>query len=113
MEKTVLGNVRYYDDVSITHLDKDYMAKYFKVHEDRDEMYFVRTYPDSPSKIEMAFNLSHYQPWLLDKGAQGLQWCCLTHACVFSSTRNEKRKKSNRDMETETVSMRIKLTSYT
>lgn len=68
MERKVLGNVRYYDDISVTHVDKEYMKKNFNLHDDRNEMYFVRTYKEDPRKIEMAFDLSHYQPWLLGKG---------------------------------------------
>lgn len=63
MERRVLGNVKYYNDLIVTHEDKEYMDRYYEVHLDKDQ-YFVRTYDWNPEKIEMSFNLSNYQPQL-------------------------------------------------
>lgn len=62
-EKKALGNVRYYNDMILTHEDDEYMNKYYEVDKDKDQ-YFVRTDPNDPAKIEMSFNLSNYQPQL-------------------------------------------------
>eukprot|EP00898_Chlorokybus_atmophyticus_P005451 jgi/Chlat1/5907/Chrsp4S09095 len=63
LERKVLGNVRYYDDVTVTHTDGAYMRKYYEVNErDDKDQYFVYTYPHDPGRIEMSFNLSNYQP---------------------------------------------------
>lgn len=62
MEKFVMDNVTYYDDVTITHCDGDYMEKHYDMKKERNDMYFVKTYPEDRSKIEMIFDLSHYQP---------------------------------------------------
>ncbi|GJE95068.1 FAD/NAD(P)-binding domain-containing protein [Phanerochaete sordida] len=90
MEKRVLGNVKYLYDVTITHNDLDYMKKYYEVQydpsrnapteklpeEEREEaekafefaaknfrpLYYTMQYPEDKSKIEMSFDLTHYQP---------------------------------------------------
>ncbi|KAL8569686.1 hypothetical protein ACOMHN_005803 [Nucella lapillus] len=67
MERKALGNVRYYNDLIVTHEDGDYMDKYYEVHRDTDQ-YFVRTYPSDQERIEMSFNLSNYQPQLKGSG---------------------------------------------
>ena len=72
MEKRALGNVRYYNDLIVTHEDDDYMNKYYEVHYDTDQ-YFVRTYPTDKEKIEMSFNLSNYQPQLKGSGRNVFQ----------------------------------------
>ena len=64
MERKVLGNVKYFDDVTITHEDFDYMNKYYDIDLERDDQYFVRIDPNDPEKIDMSFNLSNYQPQL-------------------------------------------------
>ena len=63
LERRTLGNVRYFNDFIITHGDEDYMNKHYELHKDTDQ-YLVRTSPDDPSKIEMSFDLSNYQPQL-------------------------------------------------
>ncbi|XP_064642608.1 uncharacterized protein LOC135496939 [Lineus longissimus] len=65
-ERKCLGNVEYYDDVTFTHEDRDYMHKYYDVDINTDQ-YFVRTDPQDRKKIEMSFNLSNYQPQLKHK----------------------------------------------
>ncbi|XP_045163298.2 uncharacterized protein LOC123527723 [Mercenaria mercenaria] len=63
MELQTLGNVQYFNDLIITHEDEEYMNKHYELHKDRDQ-YLVRTDADDPSKIEMSFDLSNYQPQL-------------------------------------------------
>ncbi|XP_005111352.1 uncharacterized protein LOC101864185 isoform X2 [Aplysia californica] len=67
LEKKALGNVRYYNDVTLTHEDDEYMEKHYELHKDVDQ-YFIRTDPNDRSKLEMSFNLSNYQPHLKDTG---------------------------------------------
>ena len=62
MERVVLGNVNYYDDVTVTHTDFKYMKSHFDSSKDRDDVYFIRTYKHDHSLSEMGFNLSNYQP---------------------------------------------------
>ncbi|KAH9519331.1 hypothetical protein Btru_075279 [Bulinus truncatus] len=62
-EKKALRNVLYYNDVTITHEDDEYMMKHYEVIKDLDQ-YFIRTDSSDPSKLEMSFNLSNYQPHL-------------------------------------------------
>lgn len=70
MEKRCLGNVKFYDDVSVTHEDTEYMHRHYEMAKDKTsetaakEMYYVRTAPENREKIEMSFNLSNYQPQL-------------------------------------------------
>jgi predicted NAD/FAD-binding protein len=63
LERRFLGNVRYYNDLIITHQDENYMKKHYTFHPTKD-MYFIRTDPEKPSIIEMSFNLAAYQPHL-------------------------------------------------
>lgn len=66
MERKALGNVRYFNDLIITHEDEDYMNKYYELHKDVDQ-YFIHTDDKDPEKIEMSFNLANYQPHLRGK----------------------------------------------
>ncbi|UJR08567.1 hypothetical protein I4U23_012826 [Adineta vaga] len=64
-QQTVLGNVRYFDDVTYTHTDLDYMNEHYNVHLDSDQ-YFIHTDINDPScPLEMSFNLSNYQADLI------------------------------------------------
>ena len=63
-ERQVLGSVQYFHDITITHTDRAYMERYYELDDSRGDQYFVRTYPDSTDRIEMSFDLSHYQPQL-------------------------------------------------
>ncbi len=38
------------------------MKTHYNIDKTRNEMYFVRTYPQDRQKIEMSFDLTHYQP---------------------------------------------------
>ena len=66
-ERKYLGNVRYYNDLIITHTDEEYMAKNYTFHPTED-MYFVRNDDADPRRIEMSFNLAAYQPHLQKRG---------------------------------------------
>ena len=66
-ERHVLGSVRYYDDVTYTHSDEAYMREHYELHADApDERpdYFIWSHPGDASKLEMSFDLGHYQPHL-------------------------------------------------
>ncbi|KAH9942253.1 FAD/NAD-P-binding domain-containing protein [Epithele typhae] len=89
-ERTVLGNVKYLHDVTITHSDLEYMKRNYEVQyspkhnaplsagasaQDRARMedafafashnfrplYYTRQYERDRAKIEMSFDLTHYQ----------------------------------------------------
>ncbi|KAG8681868.1 hypothetical protein FRC08_015353 [Ceratobasidium sp. 394] len=84
MERQVLGSVKYLYDVTITHNDLDYMNKHYETQfkdslaaeptTDDDEqaisfgrnefkpLYYTKQYEEDKSKIEMSFDLTHYQP---------------------------------------------------
>ncbi|KAJ3554515.1 hypothetical protein NM688_g3070 [Phlebia brevispora] len=91
LERRVLGNVKYLYDVTITHNDLAYMKKYYETRydpshnaplegvtskEERQQaeaafdfasknfrpLYYTMQYPEDKSKIEMSFDLTHYQP---------------------------------------------------
>ncbi|OBZ68035.1 hypothetical protein A0H81_11835 [Grifola frondosa] len=91
LERKVLGSVKYLYDVTITHNDLDYMNKYYetrydpshsaplssassdKERRDMEEsfkfashafrpLYYTMQYSEDKSKIEMSFDLTHYQP---------------------------------------------------
>lgn len=70
IEKWALGNVRYYDDLIITHEDEEYMRSHYHLDPQADDMYFVRTDPSNKERIEMSFHLSKYQPHLTDSKGQ-------------------------------------------
>ena len=63
LERKCLSAVRYYDDLTITHVDFDYMKKYYGADFDKD-MYYIHTDPNDISSVEMSFNLVNYQPHL-------------------------------------------------
>lgn len=65
LEKRFLKNVSYYNDLIVTHEDEEYMLTHYEFDRDED-MYFIRCDPDDPKLIEMSFNLSSYQPHLLE-----------------------------------------------
>jgi predicted NAD/FAD-binding protein len=67
-ERYVLGQVRYYHDVTVTHTDEEYMDRYYEMDQHRrTDMYFVRTDPEHPECIDMSFLLSAYQEQLRDE----------------------------------------------
>ncbi|KAL0491674.1 L-aspartate oxidase [Acrasis kona] len=69
LERTALGNVEYYNDISITHEDEDYMNRHNDLQlKERNDQYFIHQYSPESSLMEMSFNLTNYQPQL--KGFQ-------------------------------------------
>ncbi|OCH84894.1 FAD/NAD-P-binding domain-containing protein [Obba rivulosa] len=91
MEKKVLGSVKYLHDVTITHYDLEYMQKFYETYynpshnaplpnsistKERQDterafefasknfrpLYYTMQYRQDKSKIEMSFDLTHYQP---------------------------------------------------
>ncbi|EUC61602.1 flavin containing amine oxidasedehydrogenase, putative [Rhizoctonia solani AG-3 Rhs1AP] len=87
MERQVLGSVKYLYDVTITHNDLDYMNKHYETkfteslvakphpeHAKDDQeaielgrkefkpLYYTKQYEEDKRKIEMSFDLTHYQP---------------------------------------------------
>lgn len=70
IERKALGNVQYFNDLIVTHEDEAYMRSHYHLNLEDEDMYFVRTAPDEQEKIEMSFNLSMYQPHLLDAKGQ-------------------------------------------
>ncbi|QRW09753.1 hypothetical protein RhiLY_08752 [Ceratobasidium sp. AG-Ba] len=84
MERQVLGSVKYLYDVTITHNDLDYMNRHYETQfkdslaaepsgKDDEEavelgrkefkpLYYTKQYEEDKSKIEMSFDLTHYQP---------------------------------------------------
>ena len=68
-ERRVLGSVRYYDDVTITHCDTEYMQKHYELEGGTKTDYYIYTDSKDPSKLEMSFDLGHYQPQLRERPA--------------------------------------------
>ncbi|EGD73835.1 hypothetical protein PTSG_05529 [Salpingoeca rosetta] len=67
-ERFVLGHVRYFNDVTVTHEDEAYMRRHYEFDNERGDMYFIRTDPDNSEVLEMSFNLSNYQGQLRGSG---------------------------------------------
>jgi len=66
-EKRVLPSVEYFSDVTVTHTDRAYMDRYYNIDLDdptRGDQYFIHVYEQDKTKVEMSFDLSHYQPQL-------------------------------------------------
>jgi hypothetical protein len=58
-ERLLLKNVKYYNDLIITHEDEQYMAQEYEFDRDED-MYMIRCDEKDPKLIEMSFNLARY-----------------------------------------------------
>ena len=68
-ERTFLPNVKYYNDLIVTHEDTSYMDEHYQFdRRDDGDMYMIRVDPNNPKLIEMSFNLTMYQPHLRDGG---------------------------------------------
>jgi len=63
-ENQMLSNVKYYNDITITHEDSVYMSKYYDNKPERGDQYYIHQYPEDASLCDMSFNLSNYQPQL-------------------------------------------------
>lgn len=65
IQRAILGNVRYFDDVTYTHTDLDYLREHYNVHLEFDQ-YYIHSNMNNPNQpLEMSFNLSNYQPHLI------------------------------------------------
>lgn len=83
-EKRVLGSAQFSDDVTITHNDAEYMQKHYENFYREDlvvaalngadqahrlrfaaeryrPMYYIKSYPQEPDKLEMSFDTTNYQ----------------------------------------------------
>lgn len=89
MERKVLGNVKYFDDITVTHEDFDYMQKYYDIDLSRDDQYFIKIDPHDPEKIDMSFNLSNYQAQLKNSGRNIFQTIFLDNKRAHLWTRTE------------------------
>lgn len=96
-EKFVLGGAAFYDDITVTHSDKEYFRKHYETcfrselcgkpqseeqkrqisfakgqeaSEGFRPMYYTYTYQSDPRKIEMPFNCSNYQHQLKDANSR-------------------------------------------
>ena len=56
----------------MTHEDSDYMNKYYDLDPKRNDQYFVRIDPKDNEKLDMSFNLSNYQPQLLENKSRSI-----------------------------------------
>jgi len=64
LERWIFKNISWFDDVSITHTDEDYMKKHYAVAQGQArDMYFIKSYEQDPSLCEMSFDLTAYQPF--------------------------------------------------
>lgn len=78
LERFALSGVPYYNDVTVTHTDVEYMRKYYHLDSSDPEirewapndakvkeytpMYFIHGSEKDPSKVEMSFDCTRYQP---------------------------------------------------
>jgi predicted NAD/FAD-binding protein len=72
LERRLLGNVRYFNDLIVTHEDEEYMRSHYSLKLEDGDMYFIRTDPANRERVEMSFNLTMYQPHLQGGAAQRL-----------------------------------------
>lgn len=100
-ERQALGNVRYYNDITVSHTDYDYIKKFYSYGRLKEngflteaegcntgkkdpfqdkEMYLVRSYKDKRGLIEMSFDLSHYQPQVKYKQSETVVPSCTKSA---------------------------------
>ena len=89
IEKKVLGNVKYYNDITVTHEDLNYMHKHYELDLQRNDQYFVRIDPTDPEKLDMSFNLSNYQPQLMKQNRLIFQTIFLDDSRAHLWSRNE------------------------
>lgn len=61
-ERSVLGGVRYFHDLTVTHTDEEYMRRHNEV--DGRAIYFIKSGDERPDELEMGFELTAYQPAL-------------------------------------------------
>jgi predicted NAD/FAD-binding protein len=87
-----LGNVEYYNDITITHEDTEYMRSKYDFVEERKDQYFIHEYSPKTSLMEMSFNLTNYQPQLYDYSKNIFQTIFLNDKLKDKWTIDEIRK---------------------
>ncbi|GAA5922783.1 uncharacterized protein JCM15063_003423 [Sporobolomyces koalae] len=110
IEKKVLGNTKWSDDVTVTHNDIEYMEKWYENHYtpdlavnklgDRDEserinrakskfnpMYYIKQNPGDSRKLEMSFDCSNFQAQLKE---QNPEFKNHVFQSIFLNTKHEK-----------------------
>ena len=92
LERKLLGNVKYFDDVTVAHTDEDYMKKYYDIDMKNRDLHFVKTDEKDPKKIDISFNLTFYQPQLKDKKPYVFQTIFLNKEDQDKWTKNEIKK---------------------
>ncbi|OLN81591.1 hypothetical protein CCHL11_05460 [Colletotrichum chlorophyti] len=98
-ERAVLGGAAFYDDITVTHTDREYFERHYETTFKPDlcaepkskaqneqiafsrgegnvyggfrPMYYTKTYKQDPRRIEMSFNCSNYQHQLLRATSDG------------------------------------------
>ena len=68
-ERRVLPSVKYFNDLTVTHTDEEYMRKHNEV--DGRAIYFISANEQQPEILEMGFELTAYQPTLQAHREQG------------------------------------------
>jgi len=106
VEKRVLGNVRYFDDVTYTHTDSDYMGKHYSMnpHAQSEEkpMYFIKSYDGYDlRRVEMSFNLGAYQPHL--KHAADKQGMQVFQSIFLDAARDESTRWTDKEINPNKV----------
>lgn len=104
-ERRVLGNVRYYDDVTYTHTDGEYMAKHYCMNPMQSQekpMYFIKSYEGYDlRRVEMSFNLGAYQPQL--KRAADKQNIEVFQSIFLDAARDEKLRWTDKEIDPEKI----------
>ncbi|CAF2045115.1 unnamed protein product [Rotaria magnacalcarata] len=59
IQQAVLGSIQYFDDVTYTHTDLDYIKTHYNVHLEFDQYFIHSNMKDSRRPLEMSFNLSN------------------------------------------------------
>lgn len=69
-ERRVLSSVTYYNDLTVTHTDEEYMRAHNDGIDDKRAIYYIRTLEERPECLEMGFDLTAYQPQLVSRRQQ-------------------------------------------
>ena len=92
LTRKLLENVKYFDDVTVTHTDEEYMHKYYDIDMKNRDLYFVKTDEKDPKKVDMSFSLAFYQPQLKDKKPYVFQTIFLNKEDQDKWTKDEIKK---------------------
>ena len=69
-ERRVLSSVKYFNDLTVTHTDEEYMREHNDGIDDKRAIYYIRTLEERPECLEMGFDLTAYQPQLVSRRQQ-------------------------------------------